>query len=135
MRKHFYFFVVIMALVHFIGGYSLILGQNTYEGVYALSYKNHGVVYRQVSDNFGIVKNGDSIKVGLKDPVLAGIYSGILPGLGQYYNGQIGKGILYGTIFVVGRLTTWGIFSMQLDVELRMLLIVMIMMKLVFMHQ
>lgn len=52
--------------------------------------------------------------VSKKDPVLAGILSALIVGLGQVYNGQVAKGLLMFGGALVGVFLTFGLASVAL---------------------
>src|SRR2546428_11599499 len=51
----------------------------------------------------------NAMETKAKNPWVAGILSGVLPGLGQFYNRQLGKGVgfLIGFLVLAGVLVFW----------------------------
>ena len=56
----------------------------------------------------------NAIETKAKNPWVAGILSGVLPGLGQFYNRQLGKGVG----FLIGFLVLGGILVFGIDLQM-----------------
>jgi len=55
----------------------------------------------------------NAMETKAKNPWVAGILSGVLPGLGQFYNRQLGKGVG----FLIGFLVLAGILVLGVDLQ------------------
>jgi hypothetical protein len=56
----------------------------------------------------------NAMETKAKNPWVAGILSGVLPGLGQFYNRQLGKGVG----FLVGFLVLAGVLVFGIDLQM-----------------
>jgi len=67
------------------------------------------IAYRDIKKQYSVKdyktfkKNGGAIKFS---PVLAGVLSGAIPGVGQFYTGEIGRGFLFAGGFALGSLVS-----------------------------
>src|SRR3989442_12211836 len=55
----------------------------------------------------------NAMETKAKNPWVAGILSGVLPGLGQFYNRQLGKGVG----FLIGFLVLAGVLDFGVDLQ------------------
>jgi len=55
----------------------------------------------------------NAMETKAKNPWVAGILSGVLPGLGQFYNRQLGKGV----VFLIGFLVLAGVLVFGVDLQ------------------
>jgi len=56
----------------------------------------------------------NAMETKAKNPWVAGILSGVLPGLGQFYNRQLGKGVG----FLIGFLVLGGVLVFGIDLQM-----------------